>query len=120
MVLVIDKGPNGPLSDTGRAYFGGYITGDVTATDFGEYKASGNVDATLNHDLAQHLIRLNKIRQAVPALRKGQWTDEGCKSSQGWYRLQACLQGQLCTRSPQWWCYFHRLPSWYLYRLGNR
>ena len=41
-------------SDTGRAYFGGYITGDVTATDFGEYKASGNVDATLNHDLAQH------------------------------------------------------------------
>ena len=79
----IDNGPNGPLSDTGRAYFGGYITGDVTATDFGEYKASGNVDATLNHDLAQHLIRLNKIRQAVPALRKGQWTDEGCKANGG-------------------------------------
>ena len=80
---VIDKGPNGPLSNTGRAYFGGYITGDVTATDFGEYKASGNVDATLNHDLAQHLIRLNKIRQAVPALRKGQWTDEGCAANGG-------------------------------------
>ena len=79
----IDNGPNGPLSDTGRAYFGGYITGDVTATDFGEYKASGNVDATLNHDLAQHLIRLNKIRQAVPALRKGQWTDEGCSPAKG-------------------------------------
>ena len=79
----IDNGPNGPLSDTGRAYFGGYITGDVTATDFGEYKASGNVDATLNHDLAQHLIRLNKIRQAVPALRKGQWTDEGCTPAKG-------------------------------------
>ena len=79
----IDNGPNGPLSDTGRAYFGGYITGDVTATDFGEYKASGNVDATLNHDLAQHLIRLNKIRQAVPALRKGQWTDEGCAANGG-------------------------------------
>ena len=77
----IDNGPNGPLSDTGRAYFGGYITGDVEASDFGEYKASGNVDATLNHDLAQHLIRLNKIRQAVPALRKGQWTDEGCKAT---------------------------------------
>ena len=28
------------------------------------------MEATLNHDLAQHLIRLNKIRQAVPALRK--------------------------------------------------
>ena len=80
---VIDKGPNGPLSNTGRAYFGGYITGDVEASDFGEYKASGNVDATLNHDLAQHLIRLNKIRQAVPALRKGQWTDEGCAANGG-------------------------------------
>ena len=77
----IDPGPNGPLSDTGRAYFGGYITGDVTATDFGEYKATGNVAATLNHDVAQHLIRLNKIRQAVPALRKGQWTTDGCKAT---------------------------------------
>ena len=37
----------------------------------------------MNHDLAQHLIRLNKIRQAVPALRKGQWTDEGCKANGG-------------------------------------
>ena len=80
---VIDKGPNGPLSNTGRAYFGGYITGDVEASDFGEYKASGNVAASLNHDLAQHLIRLNKIRQAVPALRKGQWTDEGCAANGG-------------------------------------
>ena len=79
----IDPGPNGPLSETGRAYFGGYITGDVEASDFGEYKASGNVAATLNHDVAQHLIRLNKIRQAVPALRKGQWTDEGCTANGG-------------------------------------
>ena len=79
----IDRGPHGPLSDTGRAYFGGYITGDVTATDFGEYTASGNANATLNHDLAQHLIRLNKIRQAVPALRKGQWTDDGCEANGG-------------------------------------
>ena len=77
----IDRGPHGPLSETGRAYFGGYITGDVTATDFGEYKATGNVAATLNHDVAQHLIRLNKIRQAVPALRKGQWTTDGCKAT---------------------------------------
>ena len=79
--VVIDRGPNGPLSETGRAYFGGYITGDVTATDFGEYKATGNVAASLNHDVAQHLIRLNKIRQAVPALRKGQWTTDGCKAT---------------------------------------
>ena len=81
--VVIDKGPNGPLSNTGRAYFGGYITGDVEASDFGEYKASGNVAASLNHDVAQHLIRLNKIRQAVPALRKGQWTDDGCTPANG-------------------------------------
>ena len=67
-----------PLESTGRAYFGGYITGDVQATDFGKYTATGNANASLNHDLAQHLIRLNKIRQAVPALRKGQWTGEGC------------------------------------------
>ena len=81
--VVIDRGPNGPLSETGRAYFGGYITGDVEASDFGEYKASGNVAASLNHDVAQHLIRLNKIRQAVPALRKGQWTTDGCKANGG-------------------------------------
>ena len=79
----IDNGPHGPLSETGRAYFGGYITGDVKANDFGDYKATGNVAATLNHDVAQHLIRLNKIRQAVPALRKGQWTDEGCTPADG-------------------------------------
>ena len=81
--VLIDNGPHGPLSETGRAYFGGYITGDVNASDFGDYKATGNVAATLNHDVAQHLIRLNKIRQAVPALRKGQWTDEGCTPADG-------------------------------------
>ena len=79
----IDRGPHGPLSETGRAYFGGYLTGDVEAKDFGDYKATGNVAATLNHDVAQHLIRLNKIRQAVPALRKGQWTDDGCTPAKG-------------------------------------
>ena len=81
--VVIDRGPNGPLSETGRAYFGGYITGDVKAKDFGDYTATGNAAASLNHDVAQHLIRLNKIRQAVPALRKGQWTDEGCAANGG-------------------------------------
>ena len=81
--VVIDRGPNGPLSETGRAYFGGYITGDVEASDFGDYKASGNAAASLNHDVAQHLIRLNKIRQAVPALRKGQWTSDGCTPAKG-------------------------------------
>ena len=81
--VVIDRGPNGPLSETGRAYFGGYITGDVKAKDFGDYTATGNAAASLNHDVAQHLIRLNKIRQAVPALRKGQWTSDGCTPANG-------------------------------------
>ena len=84
----IDRGPHGPLSETGRAYFGGYLTGDVEASDFGDYKATGNVAATLNHDVAQHLIRLNKIRQAVPALRKGQWTDDGCTPAKGGFAFK--------------------------------
>ena len=33
----MDVGPNAPLSTTGRAYFGDYLEGDVTATDFGTY-----------------------------------------------------------------------------------
>lgn len=77
----IDKGPNGPLSATGRAYYGGYIKGDITATDFAEYSASGNAKATLAHPLALHFQRLNQIRMAVPALRKGQYSTEGCNGS---------------------------------------
>lgn len=77
----IDKGPNGPLSATGRAYYGGYIKGDITTTDFAEYSASGNANATLNHPLALHFQRLNKIRMAVPALRKGQYSTDGCNGS---------------------------------------
>ncbi|MGN0230891.1 MAG: alpha-amylase family glycosyl hydrolase [Muribaculaceae bacterium] len=80
----IDNGPNGPLSDTGRAYFGQYLEGDVTASDFGEYSASGNVATTLNGDLSQHIRRLNLIRAAVPALRKGQYTFDGCSASGGY------------------------------------
>ena len=70
----MDVGPNAPLSTTGRAYYGDYLEGTVTATDFGEYTASGTVDSTLNSPLAVHLRQLNLIRQAVPALQKGQYT----------------------------------------------
>ena len=66
------------LDQSGRAYFGDYITGSVEATDFGEYTASGTVQETLSHPLAQHVIRLNKIRRAIPALQKGQYSTEGC------------------------------------------
>lgn len=77
----IDKGPDGPLSATGRAYYGGYITGDINVTDFADYSASGNANATLNHPLALHFQRLNQIRMAVPALRKGQYSTDGCNGT---------------------------------------
>ncbi len=69
------------LENSGRAYLGTHLEGTVTATDYGEYTASGEVANTLNHDLAQHIIRLNKIRRAVPALQKGQYSTEGCSGS---------------------------------------
>ena len=75
----IDKGPSIALSETGRAYFGGYIKGNITVNDFADYTgATGNVAATLSHPLALHIQRLNQIRAAVPALRKGQYSTEGC------------------------------------------
>jgi glycosidase len=71
----IDVGPNAPLEDTGRAYFGDHITGSVTPTGFGTYtNATGNMAATLAHPLARHIQRLSQIRHAVPALQKGQYS----------------------------------------------
>lgn len=71
---VIDVGPNAPLSTTGRAYYGDYLEGNVTATDFSEYTASGTVADTLASPLSKHLSKLNAIRRAIPALQKGQYT----------------------------------------------
>ena len=59
---------------SGRAYYGDYLEGEVSASDFGEYTASGTVKETLEKDLCQQLIRLNKIRRAIPALQKGQYS----------------------------------------------
>jgi glycosidase len=81
----IDPGGNGPLKDSGRAYYGGYIKGDVNVSDFGQpTNATGNLATTLSKPLVQHLQRLNRIRQAVPALRKGQYSTSGCSSSGGY------------------------------------
>ena len=74
--VVMDVGPNAPLSSTGRAYFGDSLQGNVTATDFSEYTASGTVAETLNYPLAKHIQKLNAIRRAVPALQKGQYTKD--------------------------------------------
>jgi glycosidase len=78
---LIDKGTEISLRESGRAYFGGYITGKINATGFAEYTATGNANATLKHPLALHFQRLNQIRMAVPALRKGQYSTDGCSGS---------------------------------------
>lgn len=71
----IDEGLNITLADSGRAYFGDHIKGDVVTTDFSEYtSASGEVAETLNYPLAKHIQKLNAIRRAIPALQKGQYT----------------------------------------------
>lgn len=83
----IDEGANLALKESGRAYYGGYITGDVEVTDFAEYTgATGNMAATLANPLALHIQRLNKIRAAVPALRKGQYSTDGCSGKMAFKR----------------------------------
>ena len=84
---VIDNGPNTSLINTGRAYYGGYIKGSAQVTDFAQFThATGNMAQTLRHPLAQHVQRLNRIRQAVPALRKGQYSLSGCSGSYAFKR----------------------------------
>ncbi len=82
----IDVGPNAPLDTTGRAYFGDNLEGTVTATDFGDYTASGAVAETLKKPLAVHLQKLNMIRRAVPALQMGQYSTEGCSGGMSYKR----------------------------------
>lgn len=66
-----------PYNESGRAYFGDHIEGSVTANGTGDYTASGAVAETLSSTLSQHIMRLNQIRAAVPALRKGQYKNYG-------------------------------------------
>lgn len=70
----IDEGLNITLANSGRAYYGDNIKGNVNATDFSEYTADGKVAETLEQPLAKHLQKLNAIRRAIPALQKGQYT----------------------------------------------
>ena len=82
-----DKGPSAPLESTGRAYYGGHIEGSVTTTDFGEWSnATGEMKTTLESPLSKHLSHLNKIRRAIPALQKGQYSNEGCSGSMAFKR----------------------------------
>lgn len=84
----IDVGPNAPLADTGRAYFGDHLEGDVTATDFSEYtvQADTPIAKTLNSPLSKQLTRLNKIRRAIPALQKGQYSVENVSGQMAYKR----------------------------------
>ena len=85
--MPIDEGTNIALRNSGRAYYGGYIKGSVSTTDFGVYsQATGNLAQTLSHPLAQHIRRLNLIRAAVPALRKGQYSTDGCSGNYAFKR----------------------------------
>ncbi|MDR0914719.1 MAG: starch-binding protein [Oscillospiraceae bacterium] len=83
---LIDVGPNAPLSTTGRAYYGDNLEGSVTASDFSEYTATGKVASTLNQPLAKHIQRLNKIRRAIPALQKGQYSVQGVNGTMAYKR----------------------------------
>ena len=75
---VIDKGPNIALAESGRAYYGDNLEGNVIATGFASYgNVSGAIKDTLEYPLSQHIQRLNRLRQAIPALRKGQYSTEG-------------------------------------------
>lgn len=75
---VIDPGPTKPLWETGRAYFGSHLEGELTVDGFGSYRdAHGEIEKTLSHPISLHIQRLNQIRRAIPALRKGQYSVEG-------------------------------------------
>lgn len=81
------------LENTGRSYFGDYLEGSVTATDFGEYTASGTVKDTLDNGVyCGHLRNLNKIRLAVPALQMGQYSTDG--GSGGWANYKRRYDGE--------------------------
>lgn len=78
----IDDGTNTALANTGRAYFGDNIEGSVDVVSFGRYQnATGKMAETLAYPLSQHIQRLNRLRAAVPALRKGQYSTDGCSGS---------------------------------------
>lgn len=83
---VIDDGPNVALADTGRAYFGNYLEGQVQTDDFASYTASGKINETLSSTLSRHLQKLNLIRSKIPALRKGQYTTDGVEGDMAFIR----------------------------------
>ena len=83
----IDCGPTCPLATTGRAYFGDHLAGSITASDFGVVSsASGAVATTMQKPLVKHLQTLNRIRRAVPALQKGEYSRDGVSGNMAFKR----------------------------------
>ncbi|MBP9019873.1 MAG: starch-binding protein, partial [Bacteroidales bacterium] len=96
----IDKGPTIPLKESGRAYYGGYISGTLNVNDFASYtNATGNVAVTLKHPLARHIQRLSQIRMAIPALRKGEYSTEGQQNNLAFKRryVDATTDSYVCV-----------------------
>ena len=84
-----------PYNESGRAYFGDHIEGSVNTTGFAEYNgATGAMAETLNYPLAKHIQRLNLIRRAVPALRKGQYSTKDVSGSGMSYRRRYTANGE--------------------------
>ena len=84
---IIDKGGLEALCDTGRAYFGEHIEGSVNTTGVGQWSnATGAMKETLESPLSKHLSRMGQIRRSVTALRKGQYSTEGCSGSMSFKR----------------------------------
>ena len=84
---LIDQGPNILLSESGRAYYGDHIEGSVNVSEFGKYSnATGALASTLNKPLVRHLMKLNQIRLAIPALSMGQYTTQGVNGNMAFIR----------------------------------
>lgn len=60
-----------PHAGSGRAYFGDHLLPENRA-------------ATLNHPIARHLMRLNQIRRASPALQRGEMRSYGSWDNAFW------------------------------------
>lgn len=73
----IDVGPNKPLAETGRAYYGDHLEGTVNVSGFGQATATGEVSNTLKSDLSKHLQVLNRARLSCKALQMGQYKSVG-------------------------------------------
>ena len=92
----IDDGPNITLANSGRAYFGDNIEGTVVTSDFSKVEsATGTVAETLKYPLVKHIQRLNEIRRALPALRKGQYSVQNVKGSMAYKRRYTDLDNNI-------------------------